>query len=491
MFSLRSFLQKINSNNGIEDAQTNQEKEDSTEDNTNVAQKSYTVKTAKVTEETVDESVRKAKGYFKKDQQYKRESLEDKKALNQYKQQHMDKQGRIKNELNGRKLEAAQKVAKEKYGEDYTRHTADVDHNYSLKEAHKDHKDDAWVTQNELKETLNQDYNYTAMDARTNRSKGAKSNSEFVEKSHRGETKSKLTKKQEQELLKREQQSKDKINTELNYTAAKNAAKTAGTAGLQAAGNAATSSLKISGYYNICDFLQGKKSATQALKDCSKDVLTESVTAGASTAALTVISHTMGSSSSSIMKTLANNNVPAKIVSSVIATRDVLVSYFKGEIGEAECIRQLGHRGVTIYAAGWGAAVGQCLMPIPFVGATIGGLIGSAISSSLFNTISKKLMEPYLEHQERLRLIKKCNESAERYKKYNIELQDLFARNYQNYCEVVLPAKSLIETGFLTGDVEAISEGCCAISEAFGSKNEVRTFDDYKRRMIENEVDVI
>lgn len=485
MFSIRSFLQKAVAKNraGSETPVSETVRGETLSKKSNAAN---------VTENSVDASVREAAARFKKDQHYQRKTLEDKKALKEYKQKHMDEQGRVKNELNGRKLETSQSVAKEKYGDDYTRHTADVDHNYSLKEAHRDHKDDAWITQDELKDTLNQDYNYTIMDARTNRSKGARSNSEFVDSSRKGETKTKLTKKKEQELLEKERRSKEKVNSELNYAAARNIVSTAGSAGLKAAGSASSSTAVISGYYNICDLVQGKKTVKEALKDCSVDVLQAGAAAGVSSAALTVISHTMGSSSGSIMKSMARNNVPAKIVTSVIATKDVLTAYFKGDIGEAECVRQLGERGVTIYASGWGAAVGAALVPVcPFIGATIGGLIGSAISSSVYDSISKKLLQPYLEHKERLRLIKECNANAERFKRYDLELRGLFAQNYQGYCEIVLPAQSLIERGFLTGDAEAISEGCCAINEAFGGKNDVRSFDDYKRRMIENEVDVI
>ena len=94
MFSIRSFLQKAVAKNkaGSETPVSETVRGETLSKKSNAAN---------VTENSVDASVREAAARFKKDQHYQRKTLEDKKALKEYKQKHMDEQGLVKNELNG------------------------------------------------------------------------------------------------------------------------------------------------------------------------------------------------------------------------------------------------------------------------------------------------------------------------------------------------------------------------------------------------------
>ncbi|WP_232728652.1 hypothetical protein [Helicobacter pylori] len=54
--------------------------------------------------------------------------------------------------------------------------------------------------------------------------------------------------------------------------------------------------------------------------------------------------------------------------------------YFSGKIDEAELLKQLGKANTSLLSGGAMAVVGQVLIPIPVVGALIGGFVGTTLS---------------------------------------------------------------------------------------------------------------
>lgn len=59
--------------------------------------------------------------------------------------------------------------------------------------------------------------------------------------------------------------------------------------------------------------------------------------------------------------------------------------FVSGEITEAELLTEVGEKGAGMLSSGMMAAVGQLAIPIPFVGAAIGGMIGYTLSSMFYN----------------------------------------------------------------------------------------------------------
>ncbi|GAA7080778.1 hypothetical protein VN1051_07120 [Helicobacter pylori] len=55
------------------------------------------------------------------------------------------------------------------------------------------------------------------------------------------------------------------------------------------------------------------------------------------------------------------------------------------------------------------SGIGQLAIPIPVVGALIGGFVGAALSEAFFNALNSKKVE--LAHQDRIEIEKKCREN--------------------------------------------------------------------------------
>ncbi|GAA7371603.1 hypothetical protein MM0343_06750 [Helicobacter pylori] len=84
----------------------------------------------------------------------------------------------------------------------------------------------------------------------------------------------------------------------------------------------------------------------------------------------------MQSSANKIIKSLGKGLMPAMIVSAFTTNATILGRYFSGKIDEAELLKRLVRANTTLISSGAMAVAGQVLIPIPVVGALIGGFCG-------------------------------------------------------------------------------------------------------------------
>ncbi|GAA8652283.1 hypothetical protein HpBT333_05380 [Helicobacter pylori] len=63
-----------------------------------------------------------------------------------------------------------------------------------------------------------------------------------------------------------------------------------------------------------------------------------------------------------------------------VANVTVFARYFSGKIDGAELCKQLGRTNTSLLSGGAMSVIGQLAIPIPVVGALIGGFVGAALS---------------------------------------------------------------------------------------------------------------
>ncbi len=68
------------------------------------------------------------------------------------------------------------------------------------------------------------------------------------------------------------------------------------------------------------------------------------------------------------------------IVGVGVANVTIFIRYFSGKIDEVELCKQLGRTNTSLLSGGTMAIAGQAFIPIPVVGALIGGFVGAALS---------------------------------------------------------------------------------------------------------------
>jgi hypothetical protein len=84
------------------------------------------------------------------------------------------------------------------------------------------------------------------------------------------------------------------------------------------------------------------------------------------------------------IRALANTSVPALAVNVCLSLGSSITSYVRGDITESQLLAEVGEKGAGMLSSGMMAALGQIAIPIPFVGAAIGGMIGYTLSSIFY-----------------------------------------------------------------------------------------------------------
>lgn len=88
----------------------------------------------------------------------------------------------------------------------------------------------------------------------------------------------------------------------------------------------------------------------------------------------------MQNSTNKVIQSFGKSSLPAMIVGASVTNVTIFTRYFSGKIDEAELCKQLGRTNTSLLSGGAMALAGQALIPIPVVGALIGGFVGAALS---------------------------------------------------------------------------------------------------------------
>ncbi len=110
----------------------------------------------------------------------------------------------------------------------------------------------------------------------------------------------------------------------------------------------------------------------------------------------------MQNSTNQFIQNLSNGSMPTMIVGAAVTNVTIFIRYFSGKIDKAELCKQLGRTNTSLLSGGTMAIAGQALIPIPVVGALIGGFVGVALSEAFFNALNSKKVE--LVRQKRIEI---------------------------------------------------------------------------------------
>ncbi|MDD2729034.1 hypothetical protein [Malikia sp.] len=179
-------------------------------------------------------------------------------------------------------------------------------------------------------------------------------------------------------------------------------ARTSHKAGLEGAKYGSVIGGSISLLQNIFALAQNEKSLGDASTDFAIDT-TKAAALGYSTAfAGSIVKSGMQQSSNQTMRSLAGSSAPALAVNVCVSLSGSIKRYVQGEITESQLLAEVGEKSTSMLASGMIATLGQIAIPIPFLGAAIGGIIGHTLSSIFYQAaldsarsveISREIME--------------------------------------------------------------------------------------------------
>ncbi len=156
--------------------------------------------------------------------------------------------------------------------------------------------------------------------------------------------------------------------------------------GLEGAKCAATIGLSISVLKNLFAAAQGEKDASGVAKDLALDTAKAGAIGYGTSFVGAAIKGGMQQSGSQTMRTLAGTSAPTLAVNVCLSLGGSVKRYVTGEISETQLLVEVGEKGAGMLSSGMMAAIGQVAIPVPFVGAAIGGMIGYTLSSLFYQS---------------------------------------------------------------------------------------------------------
>ncbi len=239
-------------------------------------------------------------------------------------------------------------------------------------------------------------------------------------------------------------------------------------AGMNAVGVGALVSGGVSLITNLWECVTKGKDPKEALKHTAIATLKGGAYSYGVAFSSSLLGGVMQNSANKVIQSLGKSSAPAMIVGACVANVTVFGRYLSGKIDEAELCKQLGRTNTSLLSGGAMAVAGQALIPIPVVGAFIGGFVGAALSEAFFNALNSKKVE--LARQRRIEIEKECRESIRLLEMYRNQFKEVFERYFQETARFFNESFDELERALYAGDADLAIAANNKIQEGLGQK---------------------
>lgn len=226
----------------------------------------------------------------------------------------------------------------------------------------------------------------------------------------------------------------------------------------QAGMNAAQTGVLIGGgvslVMNVYECIANGKDPMKAIKHTAIATLKGGVLSYGSAFASSSLGGLMQSSANKVIQSLGKGSVPAMIVGACVANATVLTRYFSGKIDGTELCKQLVKANTTLVSSGAMAVAGQALIPIPVVGALVGGFVGAALSETCLNALLKAREEAKLARQRRIEIEKECREIIKHLEAYQNQFKEVFEKYFHETTKFFNQSFNELERASYAGDAD-------------------------------------
>ncbi len=246
------------------------------------------------------------------------------------------------------------------------------------------------------------------------------------------------------------------IEARLNpkLSTAKDVASISHQAGMNAAQTGALIGGGVSAITNIYECIANGKDPMKAIKHTAIATLKGGALSYGRAFASSSLEGLMQSSANKIIQSLGKGSLPAMIVGACVANATVLTRYFSGKIDELELCKQLGRTNTSLISGGAMAVAGQALIPIPVVGALVGGFVGAILSETCFNAFLKAREEAKLARQRRIEIEKECREIIKQLEAYQNQFKEVFEKYFHETTKFFNQSFNELERASYAGDAD-------------------------------------
>ncbi|WP_240455183.1 hypothetical protein [Helicobacter pylori] len=215
-----------------------------------------------------------------------------------------------------------------------------------------------------------------------------------------------------------------------NLSTAKDVTRVSHQAGMNAAQTGALIGGGVSLVTNVYECIANGKDPMKAIKHTAIATLKGGALSYGSAFASSSLGGLMQSSVNKVIQSLGKGSLPAMFVGACVANVTILGRYFSGKIDKTEFLKQLMKANTTLVSSGAMAVAGQALIPIPVVGALVGGFVGAILSETCFNAFLKAREEAKLACQRRIEIEKECHEFIKLLEIYQNQFKEVFERYF-------------------------------------------------------------
>ncbi|WP_195833979.1 hypothetical protein [Helicobacter pylori] len=114
--------------------------------------------------------------------------------------------------------------------------------------------------------------------------------------------------------------------------------------------------------------------------------------------------------------------------------------------------------------------IGQLAIPIPVVGALIGGFVGITMSKTFYDISLKTLKEAKEAHQKRIEIEKKCRESIRQLEMHQNQFKEVFEQYFHETTKFFNQSFDELERVLYVGDADLVIGANNKIQEGLGQK---------------------
>ncbi|WP_120833263.1 hypothetical protein [Helicobacter pylori] len=255
-----------------------------------------------------------------------------------------------------------------------------------------------------------------------------------------------------------------------NLSTAKDVTSISHQAGMNAAQTGALIGGGVSLVTNVYECIANGKDPIKAIKHTAIATLKGGALSYGSAFASSSLGGWMQSSANKVIQSLGKGSIPTIIVSVVATNATILGRYISGKIEGTELLKRLGKANATLISSGAMAVAGQALIPIPVVGALIGGLVGATLIETCLNALLKAREEAKLARQRRIEIEKECREFIKLLEIYQNQFKEVFERYFHETTKFFNQNFDELERVLYAGDADLAIGVNNKIQERLGQK---------------------
>ena len=155
----------------------------------------------------------------------------------------------------------------------------------------------------------------------------------------------------------------------------------------------------------------------------------------------------------------------------------------RGKISAGDCLQQVGKNTLTVTSSMAYATAGQALIPIPVVGAVVGGLAGYALTAGCLASLMEARESARLAHEERLRVEAECNQAIAAIRSYRAEMNRYTTLYFTQQRDLFNASFAQMKKALMLDDVDGFIDGVNHITRGLGGDVEFNTLDEFETRM--------